>query len=203
MLDHLGWPRGRRRPRPYLLVSIIGAVIAGTITAGIVQRAEETIAGYGTRVEVPVASTALEPGDVITAADVTWSELPTRLLAGTPVDDPVGRAVVSPILAGEPLADERLAPGGLSPTEALIGPGRRAIVIDLTEAVTTFALGDRVDLLAADDVTSHSARWVARDAVVVDVGDTTTTVAVDEDDAPAAARAALDGTVVLALIGEG
>ncbi len=202
MLDLLPRRRWRRRSRPYWLLSVAGALVAGLVTAGTVQRAEQTIADYGTRSRVAVASADLAIGDVVEEADVTWRELPEVLVAGSPVADPVGRTVVSPVLRGEPLAGERLAPGGLSTVEALIGPGRRAIVIDLVDDLAAFARGARVDVLAGGSTPSGSARWVARDATIVDVGERSATVAVDEADAPGAARAALDGAVVLALIGE-
>ncbi len=201
MFDRLDRLRRFRRPRPYWMLSAVAALVAALITASVVQRAESTLSAYGTRTTVAVAASDLAVGHAVTTDDVVWQDVPTVLANGTASVDPVGRTVVHPILDGELLVDERLAPGGLSPTQSLIGADRRALVVDAPDDLGPFAPGDQVDLLAAR-FDGGRASWVARDATVVALGESTITVAVDEGDAPEAARAALDGTIVLALIGE-
>lgn len=201
MFDRLfGRPRHRGRIAFWPL-TLAAAVTAGLLTLDAVGRAERTAADFGGRVVVAVASRDLDVGHEVVEDDLLWRELPAVLLPAGRLDEPVGRVVTAPVLEGEPLVAPRLGPDGLVGPTALIGPGRRALVVSRPDGADTLRVGDAVDLLSADSIGSGHATWVARDAAVVALGDASATIAVDEHDAPAAARAALDGTIVIALIG--
>lgn len=201
MFDRLiGWPRRRGRTAFWPL-TLAAAVVAGLITLGVVGRAERTADDYGVRAVVAVAARDLDVGHEVVEDDVVWRELPAVLLPPDPLDVPVGRVVAAPVLAGEPFVARRLGPEGLRGPRALIGPGRRALVLARPDDADSLRVGDAVDLLSADVIGSGQATWVAREASVVALGETSATIAVDEADAPAAARAALDGTIAIALIG--
>jgi Flp pilus assembly protein CpaB len=192
----LGRWRGRR-PRRYWLVTMLAAAAAAALTMGVVGRAQTALEGLGTLVPVAVATRALEPGDAVGADDVTWRDLPSALLADDRVDhDPVGRTVTDLVVAGEAFVESRLAPDGPGGRSSAGRPGTRAIAVPMHPPPEGFAPGDRVDLLDLDG-------WLARDAVVVDVGEQSLTVAVTEDEAPAVARAVVDGVVTPALVSPG
>jgi Flp pilus assembly protein CpaB len=180
--------------RTYWSVTLVAAALAGTITTTVVARAHSVLSSYGTRTSVPVAERALARGDIITDADIGWLEFPDGLLPdGRLHSDPIGRVVVEPVIGGEVLVESRLAASDVDGSGALIDVDRRAITIPTSAPLDAFVIGDRVDLLDLD-------RWVARDAVVIDVADSSITVAVDEREAPAVARAVVDGAITPALV---
>lgn len=105
--------------------------------------------------KVVAASTNLQIGTVISAADLT-----TVAFAGTPPKDAIlnpkdaiGRGVISAIYQGEPIVDNRLAPkgsgGGLAAT---IPQGMRACAVRVDEVVGVAGFvtpGMRVDVLVS------------------------------------------------------
>lgn len=192
------WPRAglalRFRVHRHWPLTALVALALAVLTTTIVSRAEQTAAGYRERLRVPVATRDLEPGEQIEPGDVDWRELPAIAVPEAVTgDDPSGRTVVEPVLAGEPVAESRLAPTGVSGPAALVPPGARALAVPVDPPLTSLTVGDRVDLLAL-------GRWVARGAVVVDVTDGSIVVAVDEEEAPAVARGVLEGSVVPAIV---
>lgn len=81
---------------------------------------------------LPVATHTLEPGSILTDADVRWVEVDDRQVEGDTWPDPVGRLVVERVLGGEPVRAERLldpdkperfAPPGLRALRVPSGPG--------------------------------------------------------------------------------
>lgn len=105
--------------------------------------------------KVVAASTDIKLGTVLTAADLT-----TTQIAGAPPkgailkpEDAIGRGVISNIYQGEPIVDSRLAPagsgGGLAAT---IPDGMRACAVKVDEVVGVAGFvtpGMRVDVLAS------------------------------------------------------
>jgi pilus assembly protein CpaB len=104
-------------------------------------------------VQIALAGRDLELGTVLKEADIkltAWSG-PVPLGATKRVEDLVGRGVITPMYANEPIVDSRMAPrgagGGLA---AMIPPGKRAVAIRVNEVVGVAGFvvaGMRVDVL--------------------------------------------------------
>lgn len=192
------WRRARSWPVTALL-----ALVAGTVTATTVGRAEDARQAFGEPTSVPVATRDLEPGHEVGPDDVAWRDRPPVAVPATPARDPVGRVAASRILAGEPLVDARLAPTGRRGPLALAPPGTSVVALPVDAPHPPLVPGDRLDLLEAapalpgDVGLPVERRWVARGAVVLDVGDTAIAVAVAAEHAAATATAALEGTLAL------
>jgi Flp pilus assembly protein CpaB len=182
-----------------VVLTLTLALVAGGITAGIVGRADAVLDAYGTRRLTATATRDLAIGTEIRSDDVAWRELPAGLVVGSPLDDSLGRIVTAPILAGEALVAERLAPDGARGPMALAPPGGRALAIPVADGRPPARVGDRVDVVAVPLDGSTRARRVANEAVVVDVGDDAITVAVRPDELAGTARAVFEGTAILAL----
>ena len=132
------------------LVACAGAYVVYRLTAGQIgsSPARKTA-------KVVVAARDLDIGTLIKPADVTTSEV----LGGPSADEllkvenAVGRGVVSPIYAGEPITDKRLARAGSGAgLAATIPPGMRACAIKVDDVigVAGFAVaGMRVDVLVS------------------------------------------------------
>jgi pilus assembly protein CpaB len=92
----------------------------------------------GTTVQIALAVRDLELGTVLKEPDIkltAWAGA-VPLGATARVEDLMGRGVITPIYAKEPIIDSRLAPrgagGGLA---AMIPPGKRAVAIRVNEVV--------------------------------------------------------------------
>lgn len=180
---------------PWLYWSAVGlvCVVATAVVMALVGRATASARSLGRTVSVPVAARPLALGAVVEDGDVRWRLLPTSVLPEAPVEgSPVGRTLVVPVVAGEVLVTAKFAPDGLSGVAALLPAGARALAVPVAAANPSVQRGDRVDLLAESDV-------IARDAVVLDVGDEVVTVAVVADEAPRVAEALSTGVVTVAL----
>ena len=202
--------RARRSPALWWSAAAAVAVIAAVRISAIEAEAEARRDAWGTPVEVVIATRELATGDTVTADDVTTVAWPEALVAGRVVaDEPLGRLVTAPILAGEALVAGRLAPHGVSEVAARIPDGHRAVAVPVGAGgfgydAPPLAVGDRVDLLATFDVLDGDApptAPVAESALVVAVDDAAVTVAVPRADAAPVAFATARGTVTLALVG--
>ena len=193
----------RRRPPARWLAAAALAVMAGAVTAHVVGDAEATRQAYATRRSVPVVVRDLAPGATITSSDVEFRDRPALAVPDGVAAEPMGRVVRDRLLAGEVVVEARLAGSGSGPG-ALLSPGRRALALPRDEVRVQLTIGDRVDVLAPDALGpaggSATARRVARAAEVLAVDDTTLTVGVQSVEAPAVARAVLDGAVAVALV---
>jgi Flp pilus assembly protein CpaB len=117
-------------------------------------------------VEVPVAARDLPAGSVVGAADIaTAAFAPGTEPHGVP-DDPVGRVLAAPVVAGEPVTDVRLVGRGL----AAAHPDLTVMPVRLPDAGVAGLLrpGDRIDLVAADPG-SGEATPLAYDVLVLAV----------------------------------
>jgi pilus assembly protein CpaB len=102
---------------------------------------------------IVLAQRDIEVGTVLKEEDVHLADWPGSVPAGSSskTEDVVGRGVITPIFAKEPIIDSRLAPkgagGGLA---AMIPPGMRAVAIRVNEVVGVAGFvvpGMRVDVL--------------------------------------------------------
>lgn len=198
-------PLGRYRHLTSWAVTAGLALAAGGATATIVGRAAEAERSWGERRTVAVAGRDLAAGDVINGDDVARRALPRAVMPAAAVDDPVGRVVTAPILAGEPVVEARVAGPDDEGAAALVSEGRAAVALPLETPTPPLRIGDRVDVVAPGvptlEVGSLPARRVARGATVVHSGETALTVAVADDDVTALAAATLQGPVAVVLSG--
>lgn len=136
-------------------------------------------------------------------AQVPESMVPDGALGSA--GDATGRTVVVPALAGVPLLDGNLAPGGRAGVAALLPPGTRAVAVPNAGPGLALVRGDVVDVLATFDpgsVTESDAAPtfpVAEGAQVVDVGDGSATIAVAPPEAAKVAFSMATGVLTLAL----
>lgn len=192
-------PRRSRRLR--VMLTLTAAIIGALITVRALADAAAVRERYGVLRSMPVASHDLEIGHTIEDDDLVWTMLPVALMATSPVSDPLGRTVIEPVVGGEVLLDHRVSGSVDAGPAALVSRTSRAIAIDRSLPSPALEPGDRVDLYASTPRTGVPT--VARRAMVLEVDDHAVVVVVTEAEAPAVARAALDGAVVLALHGAG
>jgi Flp pilus assembly protein CpaB len=142
----------------------LAAVLAALAVATALQA---TAAPAAPTVPVLVAAHDLAPGTTLTRADLaTGSFSPGSVPQGTVVlHEAVGRRVVGPVRAGEPVTDVRLLDTALLARY----PGASAVPVRLgdADAAALLRVGDRVTLLAADPQSSGPAAAVAEDAPVL------------------------------------
>ena len=203
--------RARRAlARPAVRRLALGALALVTVlvTSAVVGRAQDARDRWGAGRDVLVARHDLEPGESVAAGDVERRALPRATVPhGVLTALPVGAVARHPILAGEPVVAERLAPAGLVGTAALVGRGHLAVAVPRGQyAVPPVVVGDLVDVLAVTPPAVEPGRdppafAVVEGATVVDVGDEAVTVSVPADDAPRLAWAVAQGAAVLALAG--
>jgi pilus assembly protein CpaB len=124
----------------YLVYRFLGAALARS-------------AAQQPSVELIVAARNLQSGDMIKDTDLT-TENWTQPVPPTAINDRaklVGRGVLYPIVAGEPILEERLAPEGAGAgLPALIPPGMRAVAIPVNNVSGLGGFvtpGTRVDVL--------------------------------------------------------
>jgi Flp pilus assembly protein CpaB len=200
----------RRRPHIRWAAAAALAATAGLLVHGAADAAGTARDRWGSTAAVAVATRDLAPGTLLDRGDVELRELPVAAVpAGAAVAEdgggpPLGRVVVTPVYAGEPVDDRRLAPGGLSGVAALLPPGTRAVAIPGDPAtVPPLTTGDAVDVLVAVAGPDGPLRpsVAATRAPVVDVGEQAVSLAIPESQVPAIATAASSGLVALALAG--
>jgi Flp pilus assembly protein CpaB len=191
--------RVRRRLR-FWPVSLGLSLLAGVLTMTAITGAESAARREGDGVEVPVARRELTVGEIIGADDIEWHPVAAVAAGAATRTDPAGRVVTERVLAGEPIATDRLAPDGLVGAAALIPTGHRAIAVPTGAVRPPMAPGDRVDVVAGAPFGAEQATVVASGARVVAIDDDVVTVAVTAAEVPGAARAVLDGTALLTLV---
>lgn len=108
---------------------------------------------------VVIATENLEVGHLIQESDLKVASQPYPLPPGviTEKRDAVGRGVVSPIQANEPILESRLAPRGAGGGFAAVIPrGLRTIAVPIHQGGALPAPGTHVDVLASNDSPSRS-----------------------------------------------
>jgi Flp pilus assembly protein CpaB len=205
--------RLRRRPRLalrtpalYWTATALLAVVTGVTTLAVVDHAHDEQAAWGDTEVVAVARRDLDAGTTIAGGDVAWEPRPLAVVPdgvvtqGTSVE---GRVVVATTKRGEPLVDDRLAPGGATGLVALMPPDSRALTVPPSDRRLAAVIGDHVDVWRGAGRTGAepaAAELVARSATVIDAPDDgSVTIAVRPDEAPQVAAAVVDGSVVLAI----
>lgn len=137
---------------------------AGCLALAVLLGLEAVRAPADPGVDVTVAAADLPSGTVLSAADVTQRQfLPGSVPDDLP-DDVLGRTLAAPVTRGEPLTSARVVSPGL--TDHLGGRTGVPVRIPEADAVGLLAVGDQVDLVAADPRSGAHER-VARRAVVL------------------------------------
>jgi Flp pilus assembly protein CpaB len=193
-----------RSPVVFWLAVGVLALATASVVARLVNRADALADRYGPLRPAVVAARAVERGTELEAADVAVSQVPARFLpegAVATVEEVRGRTVVVPLVAGETVMRAHLAPEGLAGVAALLPPGTRAVAVPVGAASAPARRGDLVDLIATFDPHAvgdgDPTLVVAADALVVDVGAESATVAVRPDEARAVAFAVTHGSVTV------
>jgi Flp pilus assembly protein CpaB len=197
-------------------VVVLGlAIVTGLVVILLVSSAEAARQRWGRSRPVAVATRDLAPGDVIDASAVEVRRLPDAAVSpGALAEAPAGSVVRQPMVAGEALVAERLAPQGLTGVAALVPAGQRAVAVPIGPlAAPPLTIGDLVDVLAVVPVAAEAAEAprvqsgdepsfpLVEAALVVDVSEQSIAIAVPDADAPRMAWVLTNGSVVLALAG--
>jgi pilus assembly protein CpaB len=135
-----------------LVFAFVVASVASLMLYRLLNRPQSTKAATAMS-QIALATRDLEVGYVLKDQDIQLADWPGPAPAGssTRVQDLVGRGVIMPVYAKEPLIESRLAPkgagGGLA---SMIPPGMRAVAVRVNEVVGVAGFvipGMRVDVL--------------------------------------------------------
>lgn len=202
----LSHSRLSRSPFTFWLAVGVLALVTGSVMAQLVGQAEALSARYGPLRPVVVAARAVDRGAELASADVAVKHVSAGFLPEgtfTTAKAVVGRTPVVPLLAGQTVLAGHLAPDGLVGVTALLPAGSRAVAVPSGGASPPVRRGDTVDVLATFDPQVTGAGdptlTVAVDALVVDVGADSATVAVTPEQAKAVAFAVSHGTITVAI----
>ncbi|MGA7525395.1 MAG: Flp pilus assembly protein CpaB [Acidobacteriaceae bacterium] len=167
--------------RRMMLALVVALVISGLFTFWLSRRVGRTpkVAPPQNQ-EYVAAARSLDPGEIVRKEDLNLIEWPkSHPLAGSfvRVDDVVGRAVLYPLAAGQPILDRQLAaPGSGIGLTARIPSGMRAIALSSNEVVGVagfLAPGTHVDVLVTYHDTENPdpiTATVLQDAEVLAAG---------------------------------
>lgn len=185
-MHQLAWVRLMVARHPWIywlaIVVTVGIIALGAARAMADVDAERR--SWGSQQNVWIATTAIEPGQLITAAarDVPSAVVPT----GAVVDSPQGMFALQRVGPGEIVTDSDVTARG---SAGLIPDGWVAFAV--TASVEHFAIGDHLKVYPGDQLVTAG--------VVIDARDAELMVAVPADSAPAMAAALLADTVTLGL----
>jgi pilus assembly protein CpaB len=136
-----------------LIFAFVVASVASLMLYRLLLNRPQSAKAAQTTVQLVLATRDIEIGTVLKEEDVKLTDWPSAVPAGAAAktQEIVGRGVIAPIFAREPIIETRLAPkgagGGLA---AMIPPGMRAVAIRVNEVVGVAGFvvpGMRVDVL--------------------------------------------------------
>lgn len=166
--------------RRMILALVVALVISGLFTFWLSRRVGRTRTVVQPPNQYVAAARSLDPGETIRKEDVSLIDWPkSHPLAGSFVkaDDVVGRAVLYPLAAGQPILDRQLAaPGSGIGLTGRIPSGMRAIALRSDEVVGVAGFlmpGTHVDVLVTYHDNSHPdpiTATVLQDAEVLAAG---------------------------------
>nr|MDQ3305940.1 SAF domain-containing protein [Actinomycetota bacterium] len=176
----------------------------GLTVARLLGQAQEAAARWGETRPTLVATADLTPGAVVGVADTVLERRPAALVPAGALDRLAeGQTVAAPIMAGEAVVAERLAPAGLSPLAAALPAGGRGIAVPTGPGTLPLEAGDIVDVLVTfdpDTVGDGEPTFpVARAAAVIGVNEEAVTLGVTSEEASRVAFALTAGVVTLVL----
>lgn len=148
--------------RRLMLALFVALIISGLFTFWLSRRVNKTHAAVQLPDQYVAAARSLDAGEVLRREDLTLIDWPqSHPLAGTfmKVDDVVGRAVLYPLAAGEPILDRQLASAGSGVgLTGKIPSGMRAIALRSDEVVGVAGFlmpGTHVDVLVTYRDNTH------------------------------------------------
>jgi Flp pilus assembly protein CpaB len=209
----------RRSPRALALwgAAALVAVVTAAVVANDLAALHRRAANLGPEVDAVVATRDLPVGRVVGDRDISTrgvhrSQLPEHAVTNGSVA--VGRVVAVPVLRGQFLVRDALAPPRRSGLDGIVPPGMRAMRVVVTDALTP-RVGAAVDVLATYDPSStgtEGGTFVVAAGVTVlgrdrragtgagRTGAAGVTLLVEPDQAAALADAQANGVVTLALV---
>ena len=132
---------------------VVASVASLLLYKMLINRPQTAKAAAPVTTQVVLAARDLEVGTVLKEEDIKLTPWPDAVPQGAilKAQDVVGRGVIAPVYAKEPLIESRLAPkgagGGLA---SMIPPGLRAVAVRVNEVVGVAGFvvaGMRVDIL--------------------------------------------------------
>jgi Flp pilus assembly protein CpaB len=197
-----------RRAVPWWLATVGLAAATGLVADGLVRRADEAEAQWGSSRTVLVATRAIEPGERLAGATVPRRLPEVAVPSGAVTRSPPGGYAVDAIGRGEVVTAARVGGPGAARVAGRLAPGTRAVVVPLEAPGLPVRAGDRVDLLESSSgdpafdgpVAPTASGPVASGALVVVVRGDALVVALDEREAVAVSRALGRGPLVPALV---
>jgi pilus assembly protein CpaB len=136
-----------------LIFAFVVASVASLLLYRLLLNRPQSAKAAPAMTQIVLATRDIEVGAVLKEEDVKLSDWPGSVPTGSApkTQDVVGRGVITPIFAKEPIIESRLAPkgagGGLA---AMIPPGMRAVPVRVNEVVGVAGFvvpGMRVDVL--------------------------------------------------------
>lgn len=174
-------------------------------TVSTVNSADAAASAWGQRRTVPVATSDLEPGRVITAADITFVDRPIAVVPNDVAVSPIGRSVTRSVARDEVVLERRLSGGSATGAASQLAENSLAFAIPSDASTPPIRIGDHVALYAPSEVVATSTRAsgpasrIADRAVVIAVSEEAITVGVVIAEASAVAKALLSASVIIAL----
>jgi len=174
-------------------------------TISTVNSADAAASAWGHRRTVPVATSDLEPGRVITTADISFVDRPIAVVPNDVAASPVGRSVTRSIARDEVVLERRLAGGSATGPASQLDENSLAFAIPSDASTPPTRIGDHVALYAPSEVVATSTRTsgpasrIADRAVVIAVSEEAITVGVVIAEAATVAKALLSANVIIAL----
>lgn len=146
---------GKSKPLIMLVVAVVIALVAAFMTYGWLQKKGRTATASADTVSVGVAMVDLPWGTVLTDQVIKTVQFPKTSLPPGQVPPPntlVGRTLLYPVAANEPIFESRLAPtsvkgGGVA---AVISPNKRAVAVKVDKIIGVSGFvhpGNRVDVM--------------------------------------------------------
>ena len=136
-----------------LMFAFVVASVASLLLYRLLLNRPQAAKAAPTTVQIVLATRDIEVGTVLKEEDVKLADWPGAVPTGAAAktQDIVGRGVITPIFAKEPIIESRIAPkgagGGLA---AMIPPGMRAVPVRVNEVVGVAGFvvpGMRVDVV--------------------------------------------------------
>ncbi len=174
-------------------------------TVSTVKSADAAASAWGQRRTVPVATSDLEPGRVITTADITFVDRPIAVVPNDVAVSPIGRSVTRSVARDEVVLERRLSGGSATGAASQLAENSLAFAIPSDASTPPIRIGDHVALYAPSEVIATSTRAsgpasrIADRAVVIAVSEEAITVGVVIAEASAVAKALLSASVIIAL----
>lgn len=193
-----------RLPMLWWISVLLLATLTGIFMARLAGAAQQQALQFGPAKAVPVATRAVQPGEIVSGASVEHRNIPDSLLPSVPVaTNPVGRTAAVHIFEGEVLLEAKLGPKGIRGPAALLNGDQRAIAVPSGAGSPDFRVLDKVDVLATFEPGSgepgEPTLPVAQGAVVIEARKESVTIAVSAEEAKRVAFALTHATVTVVI----